>query len=454
MLMFGEFNDMQRDPSFSTISGLGNGMMFEITAQKLPAECAVSSVNPHTDIAPLIITGMHRSGTSMTASLLERCGLDLGSRMMPAGLGNELGHFENMDFVELHGKLLESQGCSPDAWTADIGPVVSEDLRSMAKDLAGKNLRNRSWGWKDPRTVLFLDFWNETIPNAKFLFVFRSPHQVVDSLFRRGDAVFEHDAVRALKLWIAFNRKIIDFVQRNQDRCLVTDVRTVIEQPHELVSALNERFSMHLQFNGEHTYQQSHLHEGGELYLGFIAERFPECTAIWQELTCLSPFATQPLDTFNLDFTTQSVFTAWRTATIYAQRLNLQNREGAQELRKTQQQVHEQNRALIVAAARYQEFAARYREFEQLHSDTTRAFDNEVAELHRCNIEQHDRSQKDAATIARLKHQLLETCSEVCALREALNRERSELNALRATKVFRWREIFSKWLDALKPRRR
>lgn len=48
----------------------------------------------------LVITGMHRSGTSFAASLLHDAGLYLGGRMLAPHASNPLGHFEDLEFYE------------------------------------------------------------------------------------------------------------------------------------------------------------------------------------------------------------------------------------------------------------------------------------------------------------------------------------------------------------------
>ena len=65
----------------------------------------------------LIITGMHRSGTSLTTSLLQSAGVHIGDRLMNGGNGNTKGHFEDLDFVDLHRQSLEQQGISREGWT-------------------------------------------------------------------------------------------------------------------------------------------------------------------------------------------------------------------------------------------------------------------------------------------------------------------------------------------------
>ncbi|HJT73097.1 MAG TPA: hypothetical protein VJ720_03740, partial [Chitinophaga sp.] len=54
----------------------------------------------------LVITGMHRSGTSLITQWLYRCGLHVGDNFMGAGIGNEDGHFEDLDFYNWHRNIL------------------------------------------------------------------------------------------------------------------------------------------------------------------------------------------------------------------------------------------------------------------------------------------------------------------------------------------------------------
>ncbi|HEY9865953.1 MAG TPA: hypothetical protein V6D21_17410, partial [Candidatus Obscuribacterales bacterium] len=56
----------------------------------------------------IIIAGMHRSGTSLTASLLQNLGVNIGKQLVGADYGNIKGHFENVDFVEFHKSIFKS----------------------------------------------------------------------------------------------------------------------------------------------------------------------------------------------------------------------------------------------------------------------------------------------------------------------------------------------------------
>ena len=185
------------------------------------------------------ISGMHRSGTSLTASIVAAAGIHLGDELMAAGSGNPRGHFEDLAFYQLHQRILAANGLSLEGFTCHETIVVPPAARAEATELIGRRRANaRPWGWKDPRTVLMLDFWAELLPEACWLFVVRPPENVVDALFRRGDPAFIVNPRHAIDVWVAYNRRILEFVHRNRNRAAVVDLDQVVADPAGLVATV------------------------------------------------------------------------------------------------------------------------------------------------------------------------------------------------------------------------
>lgn len=148
---------------------------------------------------PVVVIGMHRSGTTLTARVLDRHGLFVGAR--------QAAQHESSYFNKQNRWLLASAGgrwdtpCAIDHLLADTAGkhLAVEYLRLQqasprAVEFLGlaRYLRLRRidrlaepWGWKDPRTTVTLPLWLEVFPGARVLHVVRNGVDVAESLYRR-----------------------------------------------------------------------------------------------------------------------------------------------------------------------------------------------------------------------------------------------------------------------------
>ncbi|HIK33394.1 MAG TPA: glycosyltransferase [Oscillatoriales cyanobacterium M59_W2019_021] len=204
----------------------------------------------------LIITGMHRSGTSLMASFIQNLGIDLGNNLLEADKHNPKGYFEDVDFVEFQRSILpaccnlEEAGWQDWGWTQSetIDRAKLTDYREMAQALIDRRQpeERNLWGWKDPRTSLLLDFWDELLPEARYLFVYRYPWDVVDSIVRLHSVAFHERPHYALQIWAFYNRHLLNFYDRHPDRCLLVNINSILENPSLLVDRLQTKFNLNL----------------------------------------------------------------------------------------------------------------------------------------------------------------------------------------------------------------
>src|SRR5215217_4843525 len=108
---------------------------------------------------PVAIVGMHRSGTSMVAKLLQQAGLHLGNQadLMPPAEENPEGFYEHLDFVRLNDEVLNAAGAGwdcPPAQGFDWNTAALHQFQERARNLAKTLDAHRPWAWKDPRTSL------------------------------------------------------------------------------------------------------------------------------------------------------------------------------------------------------------------------------------------------------------------------------------------------------------
>lgn len=167
----------------------------------------------------IMILGMHRSGTSLLASLLQKMGIHLGERFVPADNANPAGYWENIEVVAIHDQLLSAMGREwmtaaaalpyPSNWWLDEpAQKARQDLTALAR----QELENGSgvWAFKDPRTCRLLPLWKQVIADLGcqaplepvYLLSTRSPRDVAASLARRDGLAPE--MAELLWLWHYF----------------------------------------------------------------------------------------------------------------------------------------------------------------------------------------------------------------------------------------------------------
>ncbi len=167
---------------------------------------------------PVCITGMHRSGTSMVARMLNLAGLYLGQsdRIMPAANDNPNGFWEHLDFVQINDEILSFFGGSwdkipqlPEDWTS--APLLYS-IRKKASDLIKEMSLISPWGWKDPRNSITYPFWKILVPEMKVVFALRNPAEVAFSLQRRNGFSLEY----GLNLWYEYNKLLLSATEPAQ----------------------------------------------------------------------------------------------------------------------------------------------------------------------------------------------------------------------------------------------
>lgn len=240
----------------------------------------------------LVITGMHRSGTSLIASLLQSAGLDVGHRLLMENDSNPKGHYEDLDFVNFHEDVLDAQGLNTAGWILDRSIPVSEILFPQAIKLVERNHPKSLWGWKDPRTVLFLNFWQELIPEAKFVFIYRQPWEVMDSLFRRGNPTFIKNPNLAIEVWQHYNQLILEFCQEFPERSILLSLDTITQDPALLTKAIQEKLDINLQIPESDRYDKTLLKREASHHTLLVKTYFPEAIELYDKLNHHSLYPT------------------------------------------------------------------------------------------------------------------------------------------------------------------
>ncbi|HEY6327670.1 MAG TPA: sulfotransferase [Candidatus Cybelea sp.] len=156
----------------------------------------------------VLVVGMHRSGTSAVARGIAALGVYLGDDFLDAQLENPTGYWEDQGIVEIDERVLRALNLRWD----DVAPIAPADFRRfrirLLQGAAARYVKRTFashplWGFKDPRTIRLLPFWQAVLRKSgaagAYVVAIRNPRSIEASLFRRQSM----DAALAQRLWLA-----------------------------------------------------------------------------------------------------------------------------------------------------------------------------------------------------------------------------------------------------------
>lgn len=149
---------------------------------------------------PIVVIGMHRSGTRLLAQILERLGVFMGA--------DQQADSESVTFMLINEAIFHQCGTF---WTEPMPvhfvlsePGLLEQAAAIAERALGAAFSNYAgqsglapgaspdamppFGWKDPRNTFTLPVWRRTFPSLKVIHVLRHGVDVAASLARRHGA--------------------------------------------------------------------------------------------------------------------------------------------------------------------------------------------------------------------------------------------------------------------------
>lgn len=231
---------------------------------------------------PVIVIGMHRSGTSLLSRLLDRMGVFMGYRLDE--------HHEALFFQNLNRWLLNMAGTTWDTPETFRYVLRTPEIRSSARDYLRRHLQSirfwsylgpinglrRSffrdmpvpWGWKDPRNTVTLPLWLDLYPEARVVHILRHGMDVARSLVERSQKRYRTmrqrfttwyglydlywkssgltDSVRcmtlegAFELWEEYLTFAYETIEKKQESLEVREIRfeRLLDRPGEVLGDL------------------------------------------------------------------------------------------------------------------------------------------------------------------------------------------------------------------------
>ena len=230
--------------------------------------------------SPVIIAGMHRSGTTILADMLEESGVFLGEETLQ-------GYQEAMLFLLVNNEIFSHCFAT---WNNPLGLYWAlsneENVRELSEfalynilenpvSFLGKSLFDRCgglqnldlvWGWKDPRNTFTLPVWQRIFPELKVIFIYRHGIDVAESFYQRHiyalseiypekdvpALVVEEDEIglsharrgwtreEALTLWEEYMEKGMEYYHLNRDRFCLVQYESLMQRPQETIAPVLE----------------------------------------------------------------------------------------------------------------------------------------------------------------------------------------------------------------------
>ncbi|MEW6572041.1 MAG: sulfotransferase [Bacillota bacterium] len=177
---------------------------------------------------PIIIVGMHRSGTTLLVRLLERAGVFMGHMQTK---NKEASFYQriNKDALDMFGCSWRCLDYLPNNETLRTYPwLKAMILKRIEKGFILEYCGTRAigllfkrflWGWKDPRNSLLLPVWHQVYPDATVINIIRDGRDVALSLMvretrrdRKDSNVTDENAaarfISYVRLWESYVRRI------------------------------------------------------------------------------------------------------------------------------------------------------------------------------------------------------------------------------------------------------
>jgi hypothetical protein len=200
---------------------------------------------------PRVIGATGGSGTRVVGRIVRAGGMYIGTNLNDYQDALDLGGYSDrwIDEFVVAGGL---DGVS-DEQRAEMVDDLSATMQTHRHDLPADA---RAWGWKEPRSIYLLPFFNSVMPEIRFLHWLRDGRDMAFSenqqqLRKHGDTVLAADEAgwkkpaRSIALWTRVNTRAADFGEQHMPgRYLQVRFEDLCAQPVETVGRIYDFFAL------------------------------------------------------------------------------------------------------------------------------------------------------------------------------------------------------------------
>ena len=159
--------------------------------------------------------------------------------------------------------------------------------QGLSSDLFVANLEQDIWGWADFNTIYLLNYWRDFDPRTRFILVYASPVFSLSRLLKTEDNAVELIS-RFCEDWFNVNEALLNFYNRNQDRCILVNVEalTVSIADAKLLNIAQSRLDVSL--NGSIQLYDVENDNLLDIFSTQLSQEYPHLDALYQELEAVA----------------------------------------------------------------------------------------------------------------------------------------------------------------------
>lgn len=134
-----------------------------------------------------------------------------------------------------------------DLQRSKLGQVKLGKLwNELATDLFVANLSQSQWGWSDPQSIVFMDFWRGFDSQVRLLLLYNSPQKFLAR--RLGDGPVSSLEVEALlSEWRLWGGRLASYAERHSEQTLLVNSDSALAEPNRLIELLRLRWGLSLE---------------------------------------------------------------------------------------------------------------------------------------------------------------------------------------------------------------
>jgi hypothetical protein len=201
-------------------------------------------------LEPRVIGATGGSGTRVVGRIVRAGGMFIGTNLN-----------DYQDALDLAG--FSDRWINGFVASGGLAGLAPETRRAMEDDLAASLEEHRrplpstatAWGWKEPRSIYLVSFFDQVMPEFRFLHFMRDGRDMAFSdnqqqLRKHGDVVLSgiprwKKRLRSIALWSEVNTKAADFGERHMPgRYLRVRFEDLCAEPVETVRRLYDFFGL------------------------------------------------------------------------------------------------------------------------------------------------------------------------------------------------------------------